>query len=207
MPFKYLPEWARLSPPLSCLPVNDVIASGLSSTYWVTIRDELLTGPHPSCAKMFSMWEWYRERWLLCYTSFLASTLIHRVQICSPTTFLLCPFHSSLLFFFLFIFLLVLTKAVVIINRPSSTKVLLLCRWHYVESQLWSNQLWVGFLPPITAVRPALQLQVVRWVCTDVRALFFYSRWSTCTRWRRERQRREKSHVLFPLVITAGNHL
>lgn len=143
------------------------------STYSVIISNELLTGCHPASAKIFSMWEWCREKWLLHYTFIWASLLICSSVLMTRLSppFIFCLF-IALLSMYLFIFFLVLTEEIFIFNKPSNTRVLLLCRWYYVESQLWSNQTGAGFLPPIAAVRPALQLQAGRWVCTDVLVLF-----------------------------------
>lgn len=46
------------------------------STYSVIISNELLTGCYPASAKIFSMWEWCIEKWLLHYTFIWASLLI-----------------------------------------------------------------------------------------------------------------------------------
>lgn len=142
------------------------------STYSVIISNELLTGCYPASAKIFSMWEWCIEKWLLHYTFIWASLLI-----CSSVlmTRLSPPFIFSFYWSFIYVsiyFFLVYTEEIFIFNKPSNTRVLLLCRWYYVESQLWSNQTGAGFLSPIAAVRPALQLQAGRWVCMDVHVLF-----------------------------------
>lgn len=68
------------------------------STDWVIISNELLTGCHPASAKMFSMWEWYREKWLLHYTFIWASLLI-----CSPVLIThLYPLLSCFVFLLIF---------------------------------------------------------------------------------------------------------